>query len=524
MGFWGSVEKLGVDFVKRRAVGGLVLQQVAAAIQVLFQLLTLAILARFLSPEDFGVFSIATVFANFAGLISQLGVGPALVQHEKLTDTHVSTGFTLSLVVGATLAVCLYVSAPVIAGYYSEPLLSRVLKIVGVSFVLSSAATVSISLIQRRLEFQRFVLVTLTSYLIGYCLVSIAMALMGYGLWALVGGTIAQAAVKLVLGFVLSPHKLVLGFSLPVAKDLLSFGGGFTLARIFNYFATQGDYVVLGRIAGASVLGVYSRAYQLMAVPASQLGSVLERVLFPVWARTQRDKSLLARYFIVASGGLAFVTMTASAVLVVIAPEVVRVVLGPQWSDVVIPFQIMTVVLFARTGYKLSDSLAKATGAVYSRAARELLYALMVVVGTYVGYHWGLLGASVGVSLAITLNWLIGLSFSRRILGLSRRLLAGTYAKPALFAFSTSIVTWGIRKVVLELLPSSPAATLVITVAATGVLLTTVSLVVPSVLGREISMFVLALLEIGHQQKWCNWLRKRIETGIKTTEQNGKGA
>ena len=500
--------------LKQRVVGGLLLQQVAAGAQVLLQVITLGILARFLSPQDFGVFSIATVFTNFAALISQLGVGPALVQREKLSDKHVSTGFSLSLIVGFILAGVLYVTAPIVAAYYDEPALNSVLKVVSLTFVISSGATVSISLIQRRLEFRRYVIVNLTSYAFGYCLVSIVMALMGYGIWALVGGSLAQAAVNMVLGFILSPHRLSLGFSLPIAQELLSFGGGFTLARIFNYFATQGDYLVLGRIGGASVLGIYSRAYQLMAVPASQIGSVLERVLFPLWAREQSDVSALSRYYLAASGGLSAITMGASGLLVVTAPEVIRVVLGSQWEDVIVPFQIMSLVLFARTGYKLSDSLAKATGAVYSRATRELLYALLVITSTWVGYHWGIFGVSVGVSLAILTNWIIGLALSCRILGLTWREIARVHRRPVTLGLITAGVTWFIRTGVAAVVSSSPIIVLTTTLVISLSILVVVSLIAPFMLGREMLSFLLTLLDMVNGKQGLAWVRKRLKSAV----------
>lgn len=519
-----SVERLRAASIKQRAINGLMLQQLGVVVQVVLQLVTLGILARTLSPQDFGVFSVATVFSNFAGLISQMGVGPALVQREELQDAHVATGFTLSVVLGLVFAVLIYLSSPLVAEYYREPMLHAILKFVALTFVISSAATVPISLMQRRLEFGRFVTVNLASYVVGYCLVSVAMALLGYGIWALVGGTLAQATLKLALGFALGPNKPKLGFSLLVARDLLSFGGGFTLSRIFNYFATQGDYLVLGRIAGANVLGIYSRAYQLMSVPSSHLGSVLERVMFPVLARTQRDKLSLARYFLVASRGLALVTMTASALLLVTAPEVVTVVLGAQWDEVVGPFRVMAFALFARTGYKLSDSLAKATGKVYSRAVRELVYALMVMVGTWVGYSGGIVGASVAVSLAIVFNWLIGLALSRRILELSWRDLVRAHAKPAFFGLLTALVAWIIRRVALGAFSFGPVAILAVTVSATGILLVVTSLAFPSVLGSEIFTFLFVLLGGKGQQKWRIWIRNRVEGAIKKTEKSREGA
>lgn len=500
--------------LKKRAINGLLLQQVAAAVQVFLQLITLAILARFLSPQDFGVFSIATVCANFAGLISQVGVGPALVQRERLTDRHVSTGFTLSLAVGLVLAGFLYVSAPMLATYYAESKLNSVLRFVSVTFVISSAGTVSLSILQRRLEFRRYVVVNLAAYAFGYCLVSIGMALTGYGVWALVGGTLAQAVVKLVLSFVLSPHRLSLDFSLPVAKELLTFGAGFTLARIFNYLATHGDYMVLGRIGGAAVLGIYSRAYQLMVLPASQIGSVLERVLFPLWARAQSDKALLARYYLVASGGLSAVTMVTSALLLVSAPEVIRVVLGPQWEAAIIPFQIMSLVLFARTGYKLSDSLAKATGAVYSRATRELVYAVMVVVSTWLGYQWGIVGVSVGVSLAILTNWVVGLALSCRILGLTWADMARIHRNPVMLGLGMAGLTWVIRETASAVFSSSPIIVLIITVGLGLSIIVGVSVVAPSVLGREMVSFLLNLMEMVNGDKHFKWIRKRLETAL----------
>ncbi|HEY0351996.1 MAG TPA: oligosaccharide flippase family protein, partial [Gemmatimonadales bacterium] len=190
-------------------------------------------------------------------------------------------------------------------------------------------------------------------------------------------------------------------------RELMVFGVGQSAARIGAFLADQADNLVTGRWLGAVALGLYSRAYQLMAVPTVLLGDVLDRVLFPTMARVQDDPRRLASAYLQGSGVLALVTLPAGVVAAVLAPELVAVAFGPRWQALVPPFQVLALGMMFRTSYRMSDSLSRATGKVYRRAWRHGLYAVMVFVGAWIGHYWGVTGVALGVLGALFLNYLV---------------------------------------------------------------------------------------------------------------------
>ncbi len=213
-----------------------------------------------------------------------------------------------------------------------------------------------------------------------------------------------------------NPHPLIPSLARREMRELLFFGGGFTLAHFLNYSANQGDYFVVGQIMGAEALGIYTRAYQLMMLPAKYFGQVLTVVLFPVMAKLQDKRQQLTKSYL---AGIALVTLVSAplgVLMVTTAPEIVKVLLGPKWSDTVIPFQILSLGVVARGSYKIDDALARALGVMYQRSVRDAIYAAAVVLGALIGLRWGLTGVAWGVLGAVVLNYILAMQMSMKLL------------------------------------------------------------------------------------------------------------
>lgn len=407
---------LSKENLKKSTLFGFAWQYTSYISQALLQLIVLAVLARLLSPEDFGILGIAMIFVGFAELFSQLGVGPALIQRSDLTPNHIRVGFTLSVLLSLVLTLILMAFSPLAAVFLKNNQVTSVLVVVSLNFFFSGFGVVAESLLKRNLKFKSLMWAGILSYLFGYALIGIAMAWLGYGVWALVGATLGQSLLKSVVLLILNPHPVTPSLARGEMRELLFFGGGFTLARFLNYSANQGDYFVVGRMMGPEALGVYSRAYQLMMLPAKYFGQVLTGVLFPVMAKLQDERRQLTNTYLAGIAMVSLVSAPIGALMVVMASEIVEVVLGPKWSDTVIPFQILALGVVARGSYKIDDSLAKALNAMYRRSVRDGIYAAAVVLGALIGLHWGLVGVAVGVLGAVILNYILALQMSMNLL------------------------------------------------------------------------------------------------------------
>jgi len=281
------------------------------------------------------------------------------------------------------------------------------------------------------------------SYLIGYGVVGVALALAGWGVWALVWANLAQASVNTLLLLLGRPPSFSLWPDRRSLAELTYFSGGFTIGRVANYLATQGDNLVTGRWLGAHALGIYGRAYQLMAVPSMLFGDVLDNVLFPSMARLQGEPARLGTAYIRGISLIALAMLPASVILVVLAPEFIRVVLGPRWDAVVVPFQILASCMLFRTSYKMSDSLSRATGSVYRRAWRQVIYAILVIVGAWIGHFWGVAGVAVAVSLALVVTFMSMAQLSLHVCGLTWGRFLRAHGSAFALAVVCGLVAWG---------------------------------------------------------------------------------
>ena len=369
------------------------------------QLLVLTVLARLLSVGDFGIVTAALAVIGLSVNLSHLGIGPAIVQFPHLELKHVRTAFTASVVLGAAAAGVIWVVSPLLAGFFRMPTLTAVLRALSFVCLLQGTYIVAESLLQRKMRFRLLASLDATTYLIGYGGVGILLALQGFGVWAFVGAHLAQVVTRAALLLATQPHPVMPLLERRTLLDLLRFGGGLTIGKIGNYVAVEGDNVVVGRWLGAEALGLYGRAYQLMAMPAMFVGEVLDRVLFPSMARLQGQEERLALAYRRAVALTALLVLPVSSALFVLAPEIVKVLLGEKWAGVIVPLQIFAAGMLFRTGYKISDVTVRAKGAVYRRAWRQASYAAFVLGGAWFGQQWGLPGVASGVAVAIGLNF-----------------------------------------------------------------------------------------------------------------------
>jgi PST family polysaccharide transporter len=349
--------------------------------------------------------------------LSELGTGAALIQRRDLTDAHVRVAFSLSVLMGALMTAAVWIAAPAIALMFSAPAVTPVLRLVGLVFVLASFGMPAEALMKRAMDYRRLVKVEVTAYAVGFAAVGVTVAMLGYGVWALVWATVGHAAVKSVMLLVMHPHPLRLCFARAEARQLLDFGVGISLSRLAAFASENGDRFVVGRWLGTTALGYYARAFQLMCLPITQFSAILNEVLFPAYSSIQSDNERLRRGFLVSLSVAALVVFPALTTLAVPAPELLVGVFGPQWEPAAAPFQVLALGGAGYCIYNLSDSLVRAKGAVYAKFFYQGVYAACVFAAASIGQEWGIEGVSVGMVLAIAIAYLLMARLSLKLLG-----------------------------------------------------------------------------------------------------------
>lgn len=386
-------------------------------VQAILQFVVLILLARLLTPNDFGIINAAIVVISFTTVFSMIGVGPALIQRSELTNNHIRTGFTITLMLSVFFSLLMFLGSPIIASFFKMDELIIILKVMSIIFILKGVGIVSESLLQRKLKFNIFVRITVLSYVV-YGVTGVVFALLGFNYWSLVIAHILQNLVQTLLLVFSERHDMRLQLDGDSMKELIFFGGGFTIARISNQFALQADNLVVGRWLGANDLGLYSRAYQLMVMPTNLFGQVIDKVLFPAMAQVQSQEEKLTTSFRLGISTIALLTIPTSIFFVFYAKEIVLILFGKDWLELVPALQILAIGLLFRTSYKISDSIVRATGAVYKRAWRQVIYAIAVTIGAWIGQHWGIEGVAIGVLIAISINYFLMTNLSLKFINI----------------------------------------------------------------------------------------------------------
>ncbi len=383
------------------------------------QVATIIVLSRILSPGEVGVVATGMAFIAILTIFVELGVGPALIQRQFVDRAHIGTALCLSLVLGAVLATALYFSAAWLARLVKIDEIAWVLPFLSTIIVIQPLAGVLESLAKRELRFQRVATVNFLAMALGYCGLSVACALAGLGFWSLVAGYIAQVTLRFAFLMALSRQYWVLAFSKKALSDILSFGASFSIVRLSYMSANRLDRALLGSLLGAEAVGLYSRAQQLVELGSTVVGQPLGAVLFPIMARTQEDKTKLARAFRSSLTVVGLWALPATLMIIVGSKPLIPLVLGEHWSGLVSPLQILALGTFLRSFDGTAAALARAVAKVRERAAIQVLYAILVLSSVATLYKWGLDAVVFGVLGAMIINWLLMAMLSAKILGRS---------------------------------------------------------------------------------------------------------
>jgi len=411
--------KTNKNNLTQRTLSGLKWSFLSAFSQAILKLGIISVLAHLLPPKDFGLLSIALIFAGLAQFISQLGIGQAVIQKKDLKKNHIRAGFTLVIIFGFSMFILLWSSAPLIAVFFKIPELKNVLRVLSITFLIGNFGVLADSLLRKSIRFKEIMIAEIVSYIIGYGVVGISLALMKKGVWALVIAIVVQSFIYVIIIFSCSSHSILPLFSKKDFNELLNIGGGFTIGRIFNLAAIQGDNFVVGRLLGTEVLGLYSRAYQLIILPVNYFAHVLDKVLFPAMAEIQIETLRLKKIFLRGIELTSIIAFNTSILMFFAAPEIIGSLFGPKWNEAVPVLQILSLCVLFRTGYKINDSLARALGLVYKRAWRQGIYAGIVIIGSILGSKWGISGVAIAIVSAVFVNYLLMSQLSLKVLQIS---------------------------------------------------------------------------------------------------------
>lgn len=345
-------------------------------------------LMRLLGPESFGLIAMVVVFSGFAMIFNEMGLTSALVQRKELREEHCSTMFWANLVVSSALTLLFFVSAPLVASFYGEPLLKPMTQAMSICFVLGALGKVPRALLQRSFRFDALARASMIAMLVSGA-GAIVVALLGGGVWSLLAQQVGATGVSSALLAMQSKWRPRFLWSPPAFRDLWRYGIGLTGFSVVNYWARAADKLLIGRMIGSEALGLYSRAYSLMLLPMTQVINVLAPVMFPALAAMQHDRDRVRKVFLRVINLLSFITFPMMLGLVAVAEPFVVSLFGEQWGEIVPLVQLLSFV-------GLMQTINNPTGWIYKSQGR-----------TDWMFWWGMFGSGVLV-ISIIVGILLG--------------------------------------------------------------------------------------------------------------------
>jgi PST family polysaccharide transporter len=381
------------------------------------QLLSVVVLARLLSPEDYGLLAMVTAIVVIGEVIREFGLANAAIQAPTLTAQQRTNLFWWNTGLGVLCAVALFISAPLIASFYDEPRVELLAQALSITFVLGGLTTQPKAHLARDM---RFGVLNITDVLPGVIGLAAAVltAALGWGVWALVIQRVVIAVSMLVLAFSFDRWLPRLPKRGAEMAPLLKYGLNLVGTQLISSASRNADYIVMGHKFGANQTGLYSRAFELVISTLNQINAPSTKVAVPVLSRLQDDDVRYTSYLLRGQQALLFVIIPILGIGATLAEPLVAIALGPNWSGVVPFVQILAIVAatdkilgYATWWFALSKGRTDVTLRV------TIVRSVLLLAGILLGSLFGPLGIAWGYAAATTLGWLADLAMYRWLAG-----------------------------------------------------------------------------------------------------------
>lgn len=409
------------------AARGAAITFVGQGARIVLQVAAVAVLARLLTPVDYGLVAMVLAVVGFGEIFRDFGLSTAAIQATALTHEQRDNLFWMNTLIGGCLAGVTVAAAPLVALLFHEPRLTAVTQVLAVTFLVNGLAAQYRADLNRRMRFTILVMSDVTAQLTGFGVATI-VAVSGGGYWALATQQIVQVGTVLIFVVVAArwiprlPHRGV------VIRPFLRFGWHLMGSQLIGYASNNIDTIVVGLRFGPNILGIYNRAFQLLMRPLGQLRAPSTTVALPVLSRLNDDVARSGRYILKGQIGLGYTLVAGVAVAAGAADPIVRVFLGDQWMAVVPLFILLAVAGGFQTLSYVGYWVYLANGLTSDLLRYTLLTFIIKAVCILAGSNWGVIGVAAGYAVAPAIAWPISIWWlSRRATIPAAQIMRGAY-------------------------------------------------------------------------------------------------
>ena len=377
--------------LKQKTISGVIWSTVQKFGTMSISLISNFVLARLLSPEDYGCIGILAIFIVVAGVFINGGFAGALVQKKDPTTEDYSTVFYWNIVVSLLMYIILYLTAQYIAGFYKMPLLESVLQVQGLILIIQALSVVQFNKLRKELKFKSLSIVQLTATIISI-FVAITMAYCDCGVWALVTQQLVLSSITTILLWHASSWRPSLCFSIKSFKELFSYGSFLLFSDLLNSICENVQGLIIGKRYSVIDMGFYSQAKKMEEVPTTTISYVVSSVTFPVFAKLQNDKERLFAAVRKCTNMMNFLNFPLMILLIVIAEPLFIVLFSDKWIESVPYFKILCVAGLVNCLQSVNYQATAAVGRSKAIFKWNIIKRIVGLLLIFIGMHWGVEG------------------------------------------------------------------------------------------------------------------------------------
>jgi teichuronic acid exporter len=377
-----------------------------------------AVLARLMSPREFGMMAAITVILFLGNALTEGGFVSPIIQRPTIEEGLRNAVFSLSAVFGLALAAVAVIVSPWVSRFFRIEGLEFPLAVAAIIIPIKATAAPAIGLLMRDHRYREVAIAALAANILAYSIGAIVMAAAGFGIWALVIPTVLAAATELFL--VGRAAGLPSKFVWMIAdRGFIKDWRAAMLSGLLNWGALSSSNVIVGRMFGADGLGLYSRSGSLFSMATQLFSTSVERVIFSGLSGLQQDSERVSAGFRRMLAVLLPIYFTIGVVLAIHSEPIIRILFGSQWIEIIPVTSVLFIAFAGRASYKISESLALSKGRFNSVALRQLLYLVLVCAGLLAGSRQGLIGVSLGFTIAIWTFYAVSVLQARSLVSLT---------------------------------------------------------------------------------------------------------
>ncbi len=391
------------------------------AVQQLFNSVRLVILARLLSPQDFGLMGIALLSMTTLETLSQTGFQQALIQKKCNIKPYLDSAWTVLILRSLILFTTLYLIAPYTAIFFGIPEAKPMIQVIGFSTILQAFTNIGIIHFQKELEFDKQFIYQLSGILTDF-VVAITATLIFRNVWALVFGLLAGNATMLITSYLIHPYRPRLRFDIDKTKELFGYGKWVSGSNILIFLVTQGDNIVVGKLLGTASLGFYQMAYTISNLPATEITHVISQVTFPIYSKLQDDISKLREAYLRVLQLTAFISFPIAGLIFVLAHDFTMMFLGDKWMPIIPIIKFLILSGLIRSIQATSGPVFHAVGKTKTDTKVQIIRFVAITIFIYpLISRFELIGVSLAVLISTLVAFIISILMIIKTIGLSAR-------------------------------------------------------------------------------------------------------